>query len=169
MEKASLKQFGNFLSLTLQRLPASSAFAVILLKMNSQHVTMLILLDLSAAFDTVDHQILLERLSHEVGIRGNALNWFRSYLSDRSQRVSVHGVLSCAFDLNCRVPQGSCLGPLQFIIYAPKLFKIVEHYLPDAHCFADDTQRYLSFKSLGNTAQADAIQVMEKCVDAVRK
>ena len=117
----------------------------ILLKMNSQHVTMLILLDLSAAFDTVDHRILLERLSDEVGLRGTALNWFRSYLSDRSQLVSVHGVLSRPFDLNCGVPQGSCLGPLLFIIYASKLFKIVEHYLPDAHCFADETQLYLSF------------------------
>ena len=79
----------------------------ILLKMNSQHVTMLILLDLSAAFDTVYHRILLERLSDEVGIRWTALNWFRSYLSDRSQRFSIYGVLSRPFDLNCRVPQGS--------------------------------------------------------------
>ena len=101
----------------------------ILLKMNSQHVTMLILLDLSAAFDTVDHRILLGRLSDEVGILGTALNWFTSYLSDRSQRVSVHGVPSRPFDLNCGVPQGSCLGTLLFIIYASKLFKIVEHYV----------------------------------------
>ena len=114
----------------------------ILLKINSQHVTVLILL-VSAAFDTVDHQILLERLSDEVGIRGTALNLFRSYLSDRSQGVSVHGVISRPFDLNCGVPHGSCLGPLLFIIYASKLFKIVKHYLPDAHCFADDTQLYL--------------------------
>ena len=76
----------------------------ILLKMNSQHVILLILLDFSAAFDTVYHGILLERLSDEVGIRWTALNWFRSYLSDRSQRVSVHGVLSRPFDLNCGVP-----------------------------------------------------------------
>ena len=141
----------------------------ILLKMNSRHVILLILLDFSAAFDTVYHGILLERLSDEVGIRWTALNWFRSYLSDRSQRVSVHGVLSRPFDLNCGVPQGSCLGPLLFIIYASKLFKIVEHYLPDAHCFADDTQLYLSFKPLGNTTQADAIQAMEKFMDAVSK
>ena len=55
------------------------------------------------------------------------------------------------------------------LIYTSKRFKIVEHYLPDAHCFADDTQLYLTFKPLGNTAQADAIQAMEKCIDAVRK
>ena len=97
------------------------------------------------------------------------MNWFRLYLSHRSQRVSVHGVLSRPFDLNCGVRQGSCFGPLLFIIYASKLFKIVEHYLPDAHCFADDTQLYLSFKPLGNTAQADAIQAMEKCIDSERK
>ena len=111
----------------------------------------------------------LERLSDEVGMPGTALNGFRSYLSDRSQRVSVHGVLSRPFDLNCGVRQGSCLGPLLFIIYASKLFNIVEHYLLDVHCFVDDTQLYLSFKLLGNTAQADAIQAMEKCIHAVRK
>jgi len=140
-----------------------------LLKMDSQHVTLLISLDLSAAFDTIDHQILLEKLSHEVGIRGTALNCFRSYLSDRSQRISVCGIRSRPFDLNGKVPQGLCLGPLLFIIYASKLFKMVENYLPDAHCFADDTQMYLSFKPLGSTAQTDAIQAMEKCIDVVRK
>lgn len=90
-------------------------------------------------------------------------------MSERSQHASVHGVLSCPFHLNCRVPQGSCLGPLLFIIYASKLFKIVGHYLPDAHCFGSDMQLYLSFKLLGSTAQTDAIQAMERCIDMVRK
>ena len=76
----------------------------ILVKMNSQYVTLLILLDLGAAFDTVDNQILLERLSDVVGIRG-MLNWFRSYLSDKRQCVSVHAVLSRPFDLDYGIPQ----------------------------------------------------------------
>lgn len=90
----------------------------ILLKMNSQHVTLLVLLDLSAAFDTVSHYVLLDRLHNDVGLRGNALKWFHSYLSQRSQRVSIHGTLSNYFELDCGVPQGSCLGSLLFIVYA---------------------------------------------------
>lgn len=90
----------------------------ILLKMNSQHVTLLVLLDLSAAFDTVSHDVLLDRLHNDVGLRGNALKWFHSYLSQRSQRVSIHGTLSNYFELDCGVPQGSCLGSLLFIVYA---------------------------------------------------
>ena len=82
----------------------------ILLNMNKQHVTLLVLLDLSAAFDTVEHKILLEALN-TLGLGGRVSKWFRSYLSGRNQRILVRGCLS-KFDLNCEVPQGSCLGPL---------------------------------------------------------
>ena len=82
----------------------------ILLNINKQHVTLLVLLDLSAAFDTVEHKILLEALN-TLGLGGRVSKWFRSYLSGRSQRILVRGCLS-KFDLNCEVPQGSCLGPL---------------------------------------------------------
>ena len=91
----------------------------ILLNMNSQRVTLLVLLDLSAAFDTVDHGILLRRLSTSFGIRGRALEWFSSYLLERSQRILFDGVKSDSFDLRFGVPQGSCLGPLLFGFYAP--------------------------------------------------
>ena len=111
----------------------------ILLKMNSQHVFLLVMLDLSAAFDTVNHKILLERLQHDIGISGVPLQWFKSYLSNISQRIESQGTLSRLFDLDCRVPQGSCLGPLFYVIYASKFFNVIERHLPDAHCYADDS------------------------------
>ena len=97
----------------------------ILLNMNSQRVTLLVLLDLSAVFDTVDHTILIKRLTTDFGIGGKALKWFSSYLSRRSQRALFEGATSDNFDLRFDVPQGSCLGPLLFVVYASKLFEIV--------------------------------------------
>ena len=76
----------------------------ILLDMNRQHVSLLVLLDLSAAFDTVDHIILLHRLETSFGVTGDALKWIASYLSARSQRVMINGVLSDKFDLSFGVP-----------------------------------------------------------------
>ena len=85
----------------------------------------LVLLDLSAAFYTVDHDILLARLKPSFGINGTALNWFKSYLNNRSQRVSLNGCTSDSFRLPYGVPQGSRLGPLLFIIYSRKLFEVI--------------------------------------------
>ena len=93
--------------------------------MNKQHVTILVLLDLSAAFYTVYHGILLNSLSSKLGLNGTALDWFPSYLSGRSQRVSVRGAVSDKFDLRYGVPQGSCLGPFLFTAYASALFDAV--------------------------------------------
>ena len=141
----------------------------ILLNMNKQHVTILVLLDLSAAFDTVDHDILLERLSSKLGLNGTALGWFRSYLSGRSQRVSVRGSVSEKFDLCYGVPQGSCLGPLLFTIYASALFDVVRKHLPTVHCYADDTQLYISFSPMAQSGQADAVAAIEHCTHDIRK
>ncbi|CAB4008980.1 Hypothetical predicted protein, partial [Paramuricea clavata] len=153
----------------------------ILLKMNSQEVTLLVTLDLSSAFDTVNHEILLCRLRNEFGIHGKVLDWFKSYLHNRGQQISIEGILSQRFDLDSGVPQGSCLGPLLFItsgrltpsrrlvIYASKLFKIFEDQLPDTHGYADDTQLYLSFKPSLSTSQEDALCAMESCIDKIRR
>ena len=115
------------------------------MSMNEQHVTLLVLLDLSAAFDTIHHNKLIGHLESDLGITDHALAWLKSYLSDRFQRVSVNGSLSDQFPLKQGVPQGSCLGPLLFTIYTRKLFQIVERHLPQVHCYADDTQLYVLF------------------------
>ena len=127
------------------------------------------MLDLSAAFDTVNHNILLTRLNEELGICGLALEWFRSYLAKRGQRVSIDGSLAERFSLECGVPQGSCLGPLLFLLYASKLFRVVEDQFPHAHCYADDTQINLSFKPISNISQEDAVRAMERCIVKIRR
>ena len=134
----------------------------ILLKMNSQHVTLLVLLDLSAAFDTVEHTILLDRLKSKIGISGVALNWFSSYLSGRNQRVLMKGALSDKFVVNCGVPQESCLGPLLFSMYSSKLFDIVDRHLSNTHCYADNTQLYISFKPCNSVNREQALAAMGK-------
>ena len=104
-----------------------------------------------------------------IGISGVPLQWFKSYLSNRSQRIAVQGTLSRLFDLDCGVPQGSCLGPLLYVIYASKLLNIIERHLPDVHCYADDSQLNLSFRPAdGLLSQTDAIQAMERCIEDMR-
>ena len=103
----------------------------------------LVLLDLSSAFDTIDHSTLLSRLQHKFGFDGLVLSWFKSYLTGRSFKVLVDDVLSDTFDQEWGVPQGSCLGPLLFVLYFSKLFEIASSYLPKDHVYADDTQLYI--------------------------
>ena len=136
--------------------------------MDQQRVSLLVLLDLSAAFDTVDHQVLLRRLEVSFGITGTALKWFKSYLTNRSQRVLINGNYSESFSLPHGVPQVSCLGPLLFTIYASKLFEIVKCHLPDVHAYADDTQLYLSFKPDGATNELDVICALQNCIKDIR-
>ena len=121
----------------------------VLLKMDLQHETLMVLLDRSAAFDTVDHNTLLERLCRDVGIRGKVLDWFSSYLSNRSQQVSIYGSPSRQFPLDCDVPWGSCLGPLLLVIYTSLLFKVIEHHLPHVHCITDDNALDETLRAMG--------------------
>ena len=140
----------------------------LLMNMNNQQVTLLVLLDLSAAFDTVDHAILLSRLELSFGIRGTALAWFASYLSNRRQRVIFDGYLSDHFNLHYGVPQGSCLGPLLFTIYSSKLFQIIRKNLPNVHAYADDTQLYIAFSTKEAAGQSQATEAIERCIDDIR-
>ena len=119
------------------------------------------LLDLSAAFDKVDHSILLNRLSHDFGVSGSALNWFASYLLNRSQRVSIDGVLS-----ECLALTSVSRRVVALDLY---YFCFIENHLPQVHSYADDTQLYLSFKPGDNMAEADAINLWWRLVKLIFK
>ncbi len=103
------------------------------------------LLDLSAAFDTIDHNILLNRLENYVGIRGSALAWFKSYLSDHHQFVAVNEELSYQSQVRYGVPQGSVLGTLLFTLYMFPLGGIIRKPGVSFYFYADDTQLYILY------------------------
>ena len=136
----------------------------ILLKINDQRVTLLLFLDLSAAFDTVYHDTLLHGLQFTFGINGKGLSWFSSYLSGRSQQIAVNETLSAEFELQCGVPQGSCLAPLLFTLYSSKLFEIIKHQFPTVHCCADNTQVYISFCPNDRLDQLNVGELLESCI-----
>ena len=115
----------------------------ILPNIDKHELTLLVLLDLSVAFDTVDHKILIDILESDFGICGDVLKWFRSYLTERVHRVIFNQQSSKTFHLNYGVPQGSCLE--LFSLHASRLFEAVEKHLPSVHGYDDDTQLYVSF------------------------
>ena len=127
--------------------------------------TLLVLLDLSAAFDTIDHLILFHILEHSLGITDSALSLMKSYLDGRQQCVQIEGVISEFARLACGVPQGSVLGPLKFSIYMLPIGSIMRHHDIDFHIYADDTQLYVSF-DLSNPNVA--LDRMNLCISDLR-
>ena len=117
----------------------------ILNSMSKKQVTLLLLIDFSKAFDLVDHSILLNKLEH-YGIRGLALNWFKSYLKNRNQFVSIGTSESSAKQIIYGVPQGSILGPLLFIIYINDLPQISE--IAKFIMYADDANIFLTGENI---------------------
>ena len=106
---------------------------------------MLVLLDLPAAFDCVDHGLLLERLPSAYGIEGLAHFWLESYLTRRTQAVKIGDHVSEHRMLQCGVPQGSVLGPILFTMYTAPIGNVVHKHGLTHHLYDYDTQLYISF------------------------
>lgn len=139
----------------------------ILAAVDKKGVVILILLDLSAAFDLIDHDILLERMNSLLGISGSALDWFRSYLSERTQRVRIGKAFSVAELLRYCVPQGSVLGPMLFLIYILPLGALLRKHGVELHGYADDTQIYLELRPITQENADMAVSKLESCLGDV--
>ena len=140
--------------------------------LENQEVACLILLDLSVAFDTIDHNILLHRLETRFTVPGATINWFRSYLTDRAQAIVIGDLLSgrsksATISLNSRIPQGSVLGPILFTIYMVPIGDIYRKNEIEFHLYTDDTPTYISFKPSVPNSKSDCIAGIEKCIEEI--
>ncbi len=130
---------------------------------DSGKISVLVLLDLSAAFDTVDHNILLETLKNWVGLSGLVLKWFRSYLEGRGYYVSIGEHKSKWTSMTCGFPQGSILAPLLFCLYMLPLSQIMRKNQIAYHSYADDTQIYLAL----SPNDYSPIDSLCQCIDEI--
>ena len=126
--------------------PLHTSFSEDMVKaLDCNKAVFLITLDLSAAFDTIDHSILFNRLAADFGIKGTVLNWFKSCITGRSFRVCVGGTKSETMSLQFGVPQGSIIGPKAFTMHSQPVVEIIRRHSVQYHIYADDTQLYVPF------------------------
>ena len=137
----------------------------ILLALDQRKEAVLVLLDFSAAFDTIDHDHLCHRLTSRYGIGGIVRQWFSSYLLNRTQSVLISNVNSDSHNLWCGVPQGSVAGPLEFILFSAPLQDVISAHGVSCMCYADDTQLYLTFDPADS---ATAVSKIEACIHDVK-
>ena len=146
----------------------------ILRAIDNQRITCLILLDLSAAFDTVSDPLLLNRLKHHFGIQGTVLRWFRSYVTDCSQKIALDDTnnnklaVSDQAILNQGVPQGSNLGPILFTLYTSPLSDICREHDVSFQSYADNQQIYLSFSPSQPGGKDKCLQSLAACISDIR-
>ena len=137
----------------------------ILMMVDKRRNVILLLLDLSAAFDTINHKLLLKKLESLYGIGGDIICWIKSYLNNRTFKVAVENAQSPSCDLVIGVPQGSILGPLLFILYTKDLQAIVSRHGMSVHLYADDTQIYFSFDVHSDKPD---IEVIKQCFNDIK-
>ena len=184
IEKAAIKQMDDHLSENNLHEPLQSAYKTyhstetalvkvtndvnILLALDKRQCAYLVLLDLSAAFDTTDHQVFLTQLQRDYGMSGGIVEWMETYHTGRRQCVQINGISSDEVALQYGFPQGSCIpvGPFGFKFYTKSFTQIAKHHGIEIHLYADDTQLYIAFPP------EDSEQAMEKlelCIEDIRR
>ena len=137
--------------------------------MERQEVTALTVLDLSAAFNSINHEILIDVLEHQFGITNSGLNWFKTYLYPRRFIVDADGHHSREIDVQFSVPQGSMAGPILYLPYASTL----RHVIPDASMinlngYTDDHSLNKNFRADNRIEENSAIKSLEACMDNIK-
>ena len=135
---------------------------------HNQQGVFLVLLDLSAAFDTVEHNILMSRMANEIGLRGTALEWCKSYFTDRSTKVCINDTFSDPHHANYGLPQGSIVGPGSFKIYIIPIGRIISKHHIQYHMYADDIQLFLSFNPSDSSSIQSALSRLSACISEIK-
>ncbi|KAK2171890.1 hypothetical protein NP493_1005g00006 [Ridgeia piscesae] len=135
--------------------------------MDKKQGTILLLVDFSSAFDTINHNILIRRLRLRYGFVGKILDWMLSYLKERTQRVVIGDQSSSTTTLTRGVPQGSVLGPLLFSLYVQPIGDTIRAHELFVHQYADDLHIYAHF-DLNHSALLAAVKQMEDCLEEVK-
>ena len=128
----------------------------------------LVLLDLSAAFDTINPDGVINTLEQHIGVKGVALSWFRNYLNKRNQRIRIGMTVSKPATLSRGVPQGSVLGPVLFTTYTIPIAAICKRHGVKYHIYADDTQLYIMFDPSIPGDREHALEKLKKCIQEIR-
>lgn len=160
IERSAMQQFASYLSNNNLFAQSQSAyrqyhstetvlvrvFNDILIGLDNKEEAFLVLLDLTAAFDTINHTVLLNRLKTRYGIGGNVLKWFASYLEERQQIVTIGEERSNPVNIEWGIPQGSVAGPIIFVVYTAPVEDIIHAHGLSCITYADDTQYYFKIK-----------------------
>ena len=179
IESIAIEQIEDHLSINQLHEPLQSAYTPnhstetavvkvtndVLCALDHRQCVYLVLLDLSAAFDTIDHQVFLSRLREDYGVTGGVTDWMESYLVNRHQNICVNDALSDKITLKYGFPQGSKIGPFGFKLYTKPLIQIATKHNIQIHLYADDTQLYTSFDPHNS---AEAMNRMEACIAEIK-
>ena len=143
----------------------------ILNAVNNKEIMCLILLDVSAAFDTINNQLLLNHLKYHFGFQGMVLQWLQSYLTGHTQKIILETARKTSESTpktpKWRVPQGSVLGLILFALYTSPLGDLSKANGIHFHCYTDDTQLYLSFRPTYPADKQNCIHNLETCISEI--